>query len=86
MASFMELNDAEGRVVFDGTILEIFGFGKSDSKRIALNQIKEFKTMKGSRGTINLVIVFQGGMRSTHFNENLQGSIDEFISVVNSAR
>jgi hypothetical protein len=82
MESEMELISKDGILRFDGTILEIFGFGKPESQRIHAYHLKKLeKKTKGNK--ILLILSYEHGNRPVFLNsEEDEGHLDEFIAVV----
>ena len=71
----------EGTVCFDGRVLEFFGFGKAESQRIHVNQMKN---VSGGRKGDKLILTvnYDAGTRSIYFDPAYEGELREMISLL----
>ena len=71
----------DGTVCFDGRVLEFFGFGKAESQRIHINQMKNVSAGKKVDKLI-LTVNYDAGTRSIYFDPVYENELREMMAVL----
>ena len=71
----------DGTVCFDGRVLEFFGFGKAESQRIHINQMKNISAGKKADKLI-LTVNYDAGTRSIYFDPVYENELREMMATL----
>lgn len=80
----IEVTGKKGLLAFDGRVIEIFGFGRPESKRIHIQQIKKLEK-RSDNGKTNFFIYYDYGMRGITCDADECTNLDEFIDALVAA-